>query len=551
MSDKDNLDQFTVYDNQNFDFDMDKIYKDFIQELDNIRSFTVFNPETAGKILKNSNIENTLELNVENSYQESRAHAFYRLLGLPVIGKDGKAYSPGHDNIIEERVLNKEAKKAIALNPIDGFDKFTLYRENYIQSILKIFSRPSSIDASCLAISSGGAGAQGAPSIRKFVAPFDKNDDPFDFNTDNQSYQFKLETSAGNQMFLISQFQDENGNKPQISSKKSHFIKPLMVNGKIDFFVSPSTKRVCVPFIYNKNNSLISSNFYGKRPLIEKIIREKLSTSKETSTYEDTLNSKIKNFSTIKDIGLVGKANSAEFSLTNKSKFLNSLKMIQEMIKKLVEATNTIKKTQGKYYWLPVPSKTGPEQGSQVKNLFFPNQEGLSLFSEADKNVLNMTAQSLFNKFSITATEKKIDPNDFALNDFSNSFSQDTTASLGDASQQTLNDLVETRNNYLNEANKALQTVEIIMGEFSGLGLCDVFAITGALEILPLEDLLGLIDIDAFNRMGKILNLDLSQFTRTKETDAIKNLSSVVKDFYLIMDQIYIDQFNNNAVKAD
>ena len=59
-------------DDQSYDVDIDKIYQNFIQEIDNYRS------ETDG--------EKT----------ESRCHAFYRILGLPVCDKKN-IYSPGFD----------------------------------------------------------------------------------------------------------------------------------------------------------------------------------------------------------------------------------------------------------------------------------------------------------------------------------------------------------------------------------------------------------------------------------------------------------------------
>ena len=61
------------------------------------------------------------------------------------------------------------------------------------------------------------------------------------------------------------------------------------------------------------------------------------------------------------------------------------------------------------------------------------------------------------------------------------------------------------------------------------------------------RNLLGLIDIDAFNRMNAILNTNLSISDRSSESEALEQLTSIVSDFYKIMDQIYIDKLINDT----
>jgi hypothetical protein len=110
----------------------------------------------------------------------------------------------------------------------------------------------------------------------------------------------------------------------------------------------------------------------------------------------------------------------------------------------------------------------------------------------------------------------------------------------------------------LEEAGDALQIIEMIMGEFSGLGLADIVAIMGALYVMPLNDpaskgtgnLLGFLDEDAVIRAEEILVLPdgTLQNVRSGITPAMTSLCNTVNSFYQIMDQIFQDYMNNNAL---
>ena len=102
---------------------------------------------------------------------------------------------------------------------------------------------------------------------------------------------------------------------------------------------------------------------------------------------------------------------------------------------------------------------------------------------------------------------------------------------------------------YCNKANEAIQNIEIIMGEFSGLGLCDIVAMIASLNLLPLEVLVSLIDEPAYKRMKEAVN---SQLTNSQEiaaqipvVEALTKLEASVKDWYNIMDIMY-DSLKNN-----
>ena len=84
--------QESYYSNQPFSIDIDKIYNDFIKEIDEIRSKTnTNNPNNTKNLFASLKEENKSISNnsaAEVTLQESRCHAFFRLIGFPVASKD-------------------------------------------------------------------------------------------------------------------------------------------------------------------------------------------------------------------------------------------------------------------------------------------------------------------------------------------------------------------------------------------------------------------------------------------------------------------------------
>src|SRR6266545_4723393 len=95
--------QSNYQDSQNFDINIDQVYSDFITSIDKVRSYTNSNSittQSAASIFQNTNtaLNKLRELTtVESSAQESRCHAFFRIIGFPIVSKDFKIYNPGLD----------------------------------------------------------------------------------------------------------------------------------------------------------------------------------------------------------------------------------------------------------------------------------------------------------------------------------------------------------------------------------------------------------------------------------------------------------------------
>ncbi len=107
--------------------------------------------------------------------------------------------------------------------------------------------------------------------------------------------------------------------------------------------------------------------------------------------------------------------------------------------------------------------------------------------------------------------------------------------------------LAGKRLDILNKAGDALRIVEIIMGEFSGLGLCDIIAVLGALYTMPAADLLGFLDSYAVARMNSRYN---HTFPTVTYQTAMTSFASTVNQFYQLMEAIYNSVAYQQGVSA-
>jgi hypothetical protein len=301
---------------------------------------------------------------------------------------------------------------------------------------------------------------------------------------------------------------------------------------------------VAVPFVSDVSQTKVSATENVVRPIIEKIIRERLATDDPTSTVGTSVQSVLQYVSSvpaIKDSGLVSLVTTKDlYKQSDRSRFIDSVNTIRTMIKKLVDAQKVIRAAQGFYYWVPAPDPAGPENGSTVQGIFLPTAIDQQLVTPLDKEILTSFAQAkTSNLNSETATQL-----DFPVP--TTSFGSDTASGLGDNNAQNLETLSQTRRRVLTKASDAIRTVEIIMGEFSGLGLCDIVAIISALNIMALDKLVGLLDDGGFERMKTALKQTPARSTDI--TACLEELTSRVKDYYNLMDKIYADEKNRGGL---
>lgn len=545
---------------QTYKIDINKIYSDFIQEIDAHRSLVniltsqsntnlnVFDVKTISGLAK--------LLKKEDTPQESRAHCFYRLIGFPVVTEDKASYyNPGFDNIIDSNKKIKKADKITIANKVgNSFRLISSLRENFTNVTRKIFSvQPATITSSAFALTS-------STHTRPFSVPV-KETDPFDFNPANQKYDVDLRGRVGNNDIVkLDEYVDSFGNRPGLRPDKAgdvsslipnrfHLIKPFIVDPRIDFSCNPATRKIAVPFVPNKSNLLVSENTFIKRPLLEKVIRERFTVQNQLTTISDAdeeLRDYILKVDGIKDEEIIQQMTSGDiYKLDDKFQFKKYLDMIQVMCSKLIEAQKKILAVQSEYYWLPIPSINGPEGGCSIipviisQNL--PDGENYSFITDADRSIIGHQISVDSNQANVQTANNvgKPDLGNFVFGPFELTLTPDTTSAFGDLVNKELIYLNKQRDQQLKIANDALRTIEIIMGEFSGLGLCDIIAIMASLYLMPKEDLLGFLDDDAFARMKIALNLEHVDLDRTNIEIAQESFVKKVNDFYHLMDDIY------------
>lgn len=544
--------QENFQDDQNYDIDVNQLYTDWIVAIDNLRSYSSVNAQN-DKILSalsksgNTDITGAAKLiKMEQSVQESRCHAFFRWIGFPVSDKNHQIYNPGFDIIKDaNRRIKIQDKLTRATNPIDKFNDLSIKRENFARTNLDIFSNAKSTDAGALALSSGGTG-----TLRKFVVPLnpEKGDDPFDMNPDNQSFQVDMNGVVGEETIPLTKYQNANGQFPtKLTDKRLHLIKPFIVDARIDFSVAPQSRLVAVPFVPDNYHTKVDPVNNVRRPLIEKIIRDRYAVGDPTSSAGTSTNNILQYISEsldIKDNALVQKVNNKDlYNQSEQAQFIQAINTIRSLMKKLVIAQNSITEIQGQYYWLPAPSASGPEKGCSVQGIFLPTVIDTSLVTEKDKAILLSLADTTVNSVTAESALTTGQPGaaDFGLPAPTVTFGPDTTNAFGDNANQNLESLSQKRFKALTAAGEALQIIEIIMGDFSGLGLCDIVAIISALNIMSKENLVGFLDEDSKTRMLNSLGLQDTDVNAGTYDAAMTEFFATVRDFYNLMDQIYKD----------
>jgi hypothetical protein len=535
--------QSNYQDGQNFEIDIDQIYKDWITPIDNIRSFANlnFNRGLLTSLTSDSDVAGLSKLvKMEKTPQESRCHAFFRLLGFPVVSSSNTFYNPGFDIVKDPNSFTDlPTKLTIAKSPMADFNSLSEDRENYAQTILAIFADPNTIEAGVLALSSGGNS-----KLRKFIIPLDEDSSPFGSLTDDaQSYTIDTTSLVGKNTIDLMEYQNNNGEKPEDISLSSgtHIIKPFIVDARIDFTVSPQSRLVAVPFVPDNAFTKVSATENVVRPLLEKIIRDRLVAISKSSAGSnvDSITNFVKNVPAVQDSQLVSIVTKGPYKQDDQTRFIDNVNTIRTLMFKLVDAQKIIKVAQGLYYWVPVPSTTGPEGGCTVQGVFLPTVLDPRLSTKLDKQIVIAIAKSVTNNLNTDSAQAAAanDPVNFTNK---TTFGPDTAGGLGDNNNTNLETLSQSRNRILSKAGNALRTVEIITGEFSGFGLCDIVAIIGALNIMAPDKLVGLLDDSAYDRMQVALP-STKGIARAGIVASMTELTSRVKDFYNLMDKIYLD----------
>jgi hypothetical protein len=513
--------------------DINKLYNNFIVPVDAIRSHF------------NALVPNSQELNTPQ-YQESRCHTFYRMIGFPVVADGNNFYSPGFDPNLNTDGNGLAANQKIANSIINNLDltKQFSYREQQVQiPFKKIFA-------------AGGIAAQvitlGSMFIRSFAQQFGNTaplvDDP------------NKEQIINERVFeMINVFGGNNINTFTLISK--HPLKPFIVDPRIDSTVRPIVNRVCAPFLKDKTQTKVFTGSQSapdslKRPYIEKVVTTRFNNNNLTLTSgQDIINTivdSIVNNKNQTDPDLIKTASDPLNQLYNSELvvFGDYIKIIKILVSELVKSMRDIQDTRQRINFKPISDpKNGIESGTNGNTLNAPDPGDESNNKKIENQLIALTQKKTLNDLLLdTGVNGVSDDGDFVFSNLDDSIFS-INKNVQKSYDVNITNLTDIRNKYGTESITSLQTIEIIVGEFSGIGLIDMVAIQAALWIMDPQALLGLIDSRAFQRIKDFRKdtINLGSHTPLNIIDSLTNFEQILKTIYIFI-QDYYDGINRGTI---
>jgi hypothetical protein len=606
----DNSDQSSYVDNQDASIDIDQIYTSIIQEIDKYRShvsvannagllkFLIGALATATQSGAPANITdpNTYisQIKVDNNPQESRCHAFYRLIGLPVVAPtQDLLYNPGYDaaNGFNNAVINKHLQVIQNINSqLPAL--FTLMddREINANAFAKIFAlsnptvQSANINASVLALSSVAGGVS-----RDFSASLENSTDPFDTDAFDQSYTVldlnsvssaKLSAYTGTDgytaMLLFSK--DASGQlinpdntgflKESPLIRRAHILKPFMVDPRVDLTVNPPSGLVCVPFVTDSSKTIYAGGNTGNTassiklitPFLEYVMRARFNVSNTTGVltqrYKD-LQSYISSTNAVTDQTLLDQISSGLGTTLEDQVLEKNINIMRAMVKQLLAAIQKVQEIESQYHWLPIPDPVqGIEANIGTQDILLQVVNGNAqldpLSTQIDQQIFNL--QATIQLSNINTQNIQPDLGGFAFSTVQPLPDSSVSTGFGSNNQKVLDQMSAMRTDATNNAANALRTIEIIMGEYTGLGLCDIICIFTALWTVDPNVLVNMLDDEAFSRLYANPAYRTPQ-VETRQSNGSRTLSaqtmlqmfeSQVKLMYSLMDKIRLDMVNGN-----
>lgn len=573
-------DQNKNINNQNYNFNVDETYQNLVTEIQSIRSNVAIEDIISQKLFDNVKDNESLKtiytklakITSNPDLQESRCHAFYRLLGLPIFSDiTNDICSPGYyknDQTSVNGVTNifgieQTLSSIIASQNKDGkFYQLSQQREtDFIKKYKKIF-KAQGMAASINALS--------LYYIRIISSSFESDvDDYNDYDILHQTYKVLLINSLNKSLM---EYTDQFGNlttdigvpitsgyKNIVSINRVHIIKPFIVDPRID--ITSGNKRVAAPFLYDKEQTKYMDGVYLNRPIIEQIFFDRFlnKDQNQQGIIQTRLDFLINNYQAFA-------ANGIQFNTLNNidpyllEQYDKYIMVLSSMIDRLCENLDIIQKVQKKYHWIPYVNVNGPEGGCTTLQPFLNDLNNLN--SIDDNQLLFFQAQSTAN--SQVTNENPPDLGRISFSGFLSSLNSDNSSSdnkhiVGNNSQTSYERIVSQRNSLCAYANTAIQRIEMIMGEFSGLGLIDIIIVIASLYTLKSEHLIRLVDPYAYNRFIKLVknkfptslnNLSISNipielvYDTSLNKQALIQLNNNIKAFYLIAKQLFNNKIN-------
>jgi len=471
---------------------------------------------------------------------ESRASAFYRMLGLPVVSPKGSIYSPGFDP-------NAPSYNSPSVDRRNNIVK-EIFEDQKIADLIK--NRDQDVeDRRSIFANQDSNSSYYALAIR-FFKSFNllTSDDPF--NADTQ-----ISPVINDRNIILQKY---TGNKSRLQAPR-HILKPFITNPKMESVVNPQERVICAPFLKSKEDTLLSVNNSIKRPGIEFIIRIRLAQNDTDKVFLDEstrlLTGKMPNNKlSLNETKNVLIALSGNLSAINKNKdILNSIKdfsktetntlvmlnksirsALEEMYKQIQQYDAIVKEVN----FTPVPEADGPEFGGKVTTLGSDTTA-----SSFEQRIAALKIKDLNAQRQERALSERIGGKDV--------YASTPMANLQVNFQSQISKIEKERDEIAETILNSLAIIEMVVGEVSGLGLVDVLVIYTALWSISKEALIGLLDDESYNRLinyNPEISEEAKQFRSASDSRALDSL----KEFELKVSNVlsFADYYLNELRKS-
>lgn len=506
-------------DYQSIDLDINALVKKFINPIDRYRSH---NAPIVNGPLNQAGLPSTI------FPQESRAHAFYRILGLPAITPDGKFFNTGFNPLVN---AEEERRRTDVYNGIPiAVKQLVQIREKLSRDNYGYF-RSGGLDAAVFSVALAVPKGQ-RPLTVTVEAEADKL-----ASLDNPSQQMipiPVRRSIIERRYKQSDGSAITSFKDNVQHILAPFITDPVISSNIDPKSGSSSVMVAVPFL---EDTEYERNKYVKRPGIEFILRLRL----RQQNLENQINSNFSNIdlsvfetevsidnqreiaATLSDIGVDEVDINQTLGKTGRIEILtldNLVRTYKGLISLYVKSIETIENVYQNIVWCPISRDGGPEKGTEVSTEFIIPQRFLNNW-QLERRIRQLEIKSSLASQQLeigeTADEKPLAFSDFTISEFQN---------VADTFKNQLQEAKNERTQWETDASNALRTIEFISGEVSGLGLIDIIAIYAALWAVDITVLLDLIDDAAAKRLNDIPEL------KTAETIARANKQGSAAEAY-------------------
>ena len=448
--------------------------------------------------------------------QESRAHTFIRMLGLPVVSKSGSLFNPGY-NGKAPTMAEKTAQLDVAESVSDRVREVQQLRESESQRRITVFRRQG-IDAVAYALVLPVFGNRLFSSVQGATAKgggFASNTAAFP-EVGIQRFSF-----SQRKLFLENNYERINGESfPDFFDTGTHVLFPLVSNAEVAVAVD-QVHQVCAPFVLGRNETFVEPDVSLPRPGIERVLRVRSTDQSDAALLKDMVRrldpALALSCLTTSDLvrvaqALLGRDKIGEKALKELSergrfelRMLTSyVRTLKAVVARLADAVETLRHVARVIPWSPMPLPAGPETGSVPSTLVRPT----TVSSEIQRRLTELSIRAAGNAYVPPVSSGDI-----------GGFATDASSNPNKTYSSEITQAQCQKNNVLRQGDSALRAIEMIRGEVSGLGLIDILAVYISLWAVDPNVLVSLLDQPSFERLYADTTLRSEAVEARKQND--------------------------------